>query len=144
MILFLEVGEYKPSYDGLVNFNPSIDEMLKCVVDNRDRPTIPPEWRQTQVLCDVTVVLSYFQIQQIYTLFGEILGFNLAIAQISLFGEDLIKFSLNKCKSEIRNFSRNKKEFIQIKQRKHVFAETFLQFVLTLSVVETKLKKILL
>ena len=47
------------------------------------------------------------------------------------------------CESEIRNFSRNKKELIQIKQRKHVFEETFLQFVLTLPVVEMKLKKIL-
>ena len=47
--LFTEVGKYETSYHKLVNFNPTVDEMLKCVVDNRERPTIPPEWKQTQV-----------------------------------------------------------------------------------------------
>ena len=49
-ILYLEIDQYKPPYAGFVNFNPSIDEMLKCVVDNHERPPINPEWRKYQVI----------------------------------------------------------------------------------------------
>lgn len=45
----IEVGVYETAYHKLVNFNPTVDEMLKCIVDNRERPIIPPEWKQTQV-----------------------------------------------------------------------------------------------
>ena len=70
------------------------------------------------------------------------------MGQIGLFGEDLIwrwrKFSLNFVNLTSEIFPEIRKSLIQIKQRKRVFAENFLQFVLTLPVVETKPKKILL
>eukprot|EP00111_Clytia_hemisphaerica_P008938 TCONS_00026127-protein len=50
----IEVEEYKPPYSGLVNFNPSVDEMLKCVVENHKRPHIPNHWKETQSF--VTIV----------------------------------------------------------------------------------------
>ena len=42
--------QYQPPYAEFVNFNPSVDEMLKCVVDNHERPSINPEWRKLQVI----------------------------------------------------------------------------------------------
>ena len=77
-------------------------------------------------------------------------GKNLAMGQIGLFGEDLIwrypifikfgedliwrwrKFSLNFANLTSEFFPEIRKSLIQIiKQRKNVFAETFLQFVLS-------------
>jgi len=48
-----EIEDYKPPYGNVVNFNPSIDEMLKCVVENYQRPPIKQEWKTSQAFTSI-------------------------------------------------------------------------------------------